>query len=67
MADQDLKDRNGRKFAVIRTLSNGTMDIFQYPQMSKKGSYNPKTNETREYPSMRLVGKGNLLAMLVKQ
>lgn len=65
MADQELKDRNGRKFATIRTLSDGTMEIRNYPGCQVKGKYNPKTNETRNYPAGQLVGKGNLLATLV--
>ena len=63
MADQELRDRNNRILGRIKLRSDGK---FEGRDASNrlKGVFNPKTNETRD-PNNRLVGKGNLLAVLI--
>lgn len=63
MADQILKDKQNKTIGRIRTLSDGRLEIRD-PQNLAKGTYNPKTNETRDRQN-RVVGKGNLLVTLL--
>ncbi|CAN5567111.1 hypothetical protein BH10CYA1_BH10CYA1_60050 [soil metagenome] len=58
-----LKDRNNHKLGEIRTESNGHQTVFSATN-HRLGSYDPKTNETRD-SNNRLVGKGNLLSSLL--
>lgn len=63
MADQELKDRNNKLIGKIKTRGDGKLEIrdaFDY----FKGTYDPKTNETRDRNS-KFVGKGNLLTTLL--
>ena len=63
MADQELRDKNNKLLAKIKTLSNGKLELRD--QHNKiKGTYNPKSNETRD-TNNHLVGKGNLLTTLL--
>ena len=64
MADQELRDRNNKLLAKIKTLSSGKLEIRD-PQKKLKGTFDPKTNETRLYPSNKLVAKGNVLSTLL--
>lgn len=63
MADQILKDKQNKTIGRIRTLSDGRLEIRD-PLNVAKGTYNPKTNETRDRLN-RVVGKGNLLVTLL--
>ena len=63
MSDQELRDKNNRLLARIKTLSNGKMEIRD-PSNRLKGTFDPKTNETRD-PNNRLVAKGNMLTTLL--
>lgn len=63
MADQVLRDRLNRIIGTIKTLSDGRLEIRD-PLNRPKGTYNPKTNETRDHLN-RVVGKGNLLTTLL--
>ena len=63
MADQEIKDGSSRLLGTIKTLSNGKMEIRDATSRFK-GTYDPTTNETRD-ASSRLVGTGNLLALLL--
>ena len=47
MADQVLKDKQGRKIAAISTASNGVQTIKD-AQGRKKGTYDPKSNTTKD-------------------
>ena len=63
MADQEIRDKNNKLLAKIKTLSNGKQEIRD-PSNKLKGTYDPKQNETRD-PSNRLVAKGNVLTTLM--
>lgn len=63
MADQEIRDRNNKLLARIKTLSNGKQEIRD-PNNKLKGTYDPKQNETRD-PNNRLVAKGNVLTTLM--
>lgn len=63
MPDQVLKDKSNRVLGKIKTLPNGKLELRDHTN-SPKGTYNPKTNETRD-KSNRVVGKGNLLTTLL--
>lgn len=58
-----LRDRTGKIIGKIYTLSNGKLEL-RSASNKKLGTYDPDTNQTRDY-SNRLIGKGNLLAMLL--
>ena len=64
MADQELRDRNGRLIGKIRL--SGSRYEGRDTSNRLKGTYDPKSNETRD-PNGRLVGKGDLLSSLVTQ
>jgi len=63
MADQVLKDKQGRTIGKISTSSNGVQTIKD-PSGRTKGTYDPKTNKTKDAQG-RLVGSGNLLTTLL--
>ena len=63
MADQELRDKSNRLIGKIKQLSNGKLE-GRDASNRLKGTYDPKTNETRD-PSNQLVGKGNMLSMLI--
>jgi len=63
MADQVLKDRTGKLIGRIKTRNDGKMEIFDRTG-KLKGSYYPKTNQTKDRNG-KLVGKGNLLTTLL--
>jgi hypothetical protein len=63
MAAQELRDSSNRLLGKITTLSNGKLELRNAASVLK-GTYDPKTNETRD-ASSRLVGKGNLLTTLL--
>ncbi len=64
MADQQIRDRNHRLLATIKTLSSGKQEMRD-PNFRLLGTYDPKTNETRD-ASFHLIAKGNTLASLLK-
>lgn len=63
MADQVLKDAQGRTIAKISTASNGIQTIKD-AQGRTKGTYDPKSNKTKDAQG-RSVGTGNLLTTLL--
>lgn len=63
MADQELRDRSNRLIGKIKQRSDGKME-GRDASNRLKGTYDPRTNETRD-ASNRVVGKGNLLATLI--
>lgn len=63
MPDQELRDKNNKLLARIKTLSNGKLEIRD-PNNKLKGTYDPKRNETRD-PNNKLVAKGNMLTTLL--
>jgi hypothetical protein len=63
MADQQIRDRNNRLVATIRTLSSGKQEIRD-PNTRLLGTFDLRSNETRD-SNNRLVAKGNALASLV--
>lgn len=60
---QELRDSNGRPIGTITTVANGKQE-GRDANGRLKGSYDPKTNHTRD-SNGRVVGKGNMLAALV--
>ena len=62
MADQILRNASGKQ--IGRITQAGRKLILRDPSGKRKGSFDPVTNETRD-TSGRLVGKGNLLSMLL--
>lgn len=65
MADVILRDRMNRRIGYIRTDSSGVQTIYDASNR-RKGTYDPKTNVTRDAMNRR-VGTGNLLTMLLDQ
>ena len=63
MSDQILKDRAGRLIGKIKIRNDGKMEIRDR-NGRLKGTYNPKTDQTRD-KNGKLVGKGNLLTTLL--
>ena len=63
MADQELRDKYNKLLGTIKTISNGKLELRD-ARNSLKGTYDPKTNETRDARNS-FVGKGNLLATLL--
>ncbi len=63
MADQELRDKNNKMLGKIKTLSNGKLELRD-PNNKLKGTYDPKSNETRD-PNNKLVAKGNMLTTLL--
>lgn len=63
MADQELRDSSNRLLGKIKKLSNGKFELRDSSNFLK-GTYDPKSNETRD-PGNKLVGRGNLLTTLL--
>ncbi len=63
MADEELRDRSNKLLGKIKTLSNGKLELRDASN-KLKGTYDPKTNQTRD-ASNKFVGKGNLLTTLL--
>lgn len=63
MSGQELRDKSGKLLGKINTLSSGKLEL-RNAAGALKGTYDPKTNETRR-SSGGLVGKGNLLTTLL--
>ncbi len=63
MADQVLKDKRGFTIGKISTDSRGIQTIKD-PRGFKKGTYDPKTNKTKDARGFS-VGTGNLLTTLL--
>jgi hypothetical protein len=60
---EDIRDRTGKLLGKIHTLSNGKLEL-RSASNKKLGTYYPDTNQTRDH-SNRLIGKGNLLTLLL--
>jgi hypothetical protein len=60
---QELRDKRGTLLGTIAQMSNGKLE-GRDPRGSLKGTYDPRSNETRDSRGS-LVGKGNMLAILV--
>ncbi|MGH7342044.1 MAG: hypothetical protein ACREKH_16255, partial [Candidatus Rokuibacteriota bacterium] len=63
VADQVLKDKRGFTIGKISTASNGVQTIRDEKGFTK-GTYDPKTNTTKDARGFT-VGRGNLLATLL--
>lgn len=63
MAGQELRDRGGRLLGTIRAMNGGRLEARD-AGAGLKGTYDPKTNETRDARG-QLVGTGNQLALLI--
>ncbi|MGH7146724.1 MAG: hypothetical protein ACREIJ_02330 [Nitrospiraceae bacterium] len=63
MADQELRDRSNRLIGKIKQFSNGKLE-GRDASNRLKGTYDPKTNETRD-ANNGFVGKGNMLSMMI--
>ena len=63
MSDQVLKDNSGRTIGRIVASSNGVLTLKD-PQGRTKGTYDPRTNKTKD-PAGRSIGTGNLLVTLL--
>lgn len=63
MADQVLKDNRGIPIGRISTASNGVQTIKD-PRGIPKGTYDPKTNKTKDARGIP-IGTGNLLTTLL--
>lgn len=65
MDKQILRDKHNRRIGVIETDSKGIQTI-RTPSNKKLGTYNPKTDQTRDTAN-HLIGKGNLLITLLNK
>ena len=63
MADQDLRDKNGNLLGKIKSLSNGKSELRD-KNGNLKGTYDPKSNETRD-KNGNIIARGNMLATLL--
>ena len=63
MADRELRDRHNKLLGKIKTKNNGKLELRD-SHNSLKGTYDPKTDQTRDNHN-KLVGKGNLLTTLL--
>jgi YD repeat-containing protein len=63
MATQELKDNQGHVLGRIQQV--GPIQEIRDAQGHLKGSFDTRSNETRDNQG-RLIGKGNLLATLLK-
>lgn len=63
MDKQVLRDSHNRQIRVIETDSKGIQTIRTMSN-KKLGTYNPKTDQTRDTAN-HLIGKGNLLVTLL--
>lgn len=62
-SNHELRDRNGRLIGRIREISGGKLE-GRDAGGRLKGTYDPRTNETRDATG-RLIAKGNLLSTLI--
>lgn len=60
--EQVLRDSNGRVFGRISTSADGVQSLRD-ARGAPQGTYDPKTNKTRDARGV-VVGDGNLLAAL---
>jgi hypothetical protein len=63
MTDQQIRDKNNRLMAVVKTMASGKQEIRD-PNNRLRGIFDFKLNETRD-PNNRLVAKGNVLSSLI--
>lgn len=63
MDKQVLRNNHNRQIGVIETDSKGIQTI-RTTSNKKLGTYNPKTDQTRDTAN-HLIGKGNLLITLL--
>lgn len=63
MATKVLRDRKGKTLGRIRERSGGFLDIFD-ASGKRLGYYDPKQDRTVDAKG-KVVGKGNLLTMLL--
>jgi hypothetical protein len=63
MVDKQIRDRNQKLLATIKTLSAGKQEIRD-ANLKLLGSFDPKSNQTRD-ANLRLVATGNALASLI--
>jgi hypothetical protein len=63
MADQELRDSNGRLLGRIKILFNGVLELRDRVG-NLMGTYDPKSNETRDKAG-KFVAKNNILASLL--
>jgi len=63
MTDKEFRDKTNRLLGKIKTLSNGKLELRDHTNQLK-GTYDPRTDQTRDHTNA-LIGKGNLLAMLL--
>lgn len=63
MDKQILRDKHNKRIGLIETDSRGVQTI-RTPSNKKLGTYNPKTDQTRDSTN-RLIGTGNLLMTLL--
>ncbi|OFY63262.1 MAG: hypothetical protein A3H98_07975 [Bacteroidetes bacterium RIFCSPLOWO2_02_FULL_36_8] len=64
MTEQILKDRHGKIIGRIKDdISRRNLEILNV-YGKRLGTYNPRTNETRDFRG-KIIGKGNLLTMLL--
>ena len=64
MTQQTIKDKNGIILGTIAVKFDGIHELRNHSG-TIKGTYNPKTNETRD-TSGRILAKGNILAGLLQ-
>lgn len=63
MGDQQIRDNLNRLLATIKTHPSGKQEILT-PLNKLLGTYDPKSNETRDTLN-RLIAKGNVLTSLI--
>lgn len=63
MADRELRDNRNQLLGTIKTLYDGKLELRD-SRNTFKGTYDPKTDETRDSRNS-FVGKGNLLTTLL--
>ena len=63
MNKRELRDASGRLLGIVRETISGKFEARD-TSGRLRGTYNSKTNETRD-PSGRLIGKGDLLSSLI--
>jgi len=63
MGDHELRDRHGRLLGKIKEQYNGKLE-GRDAHGRFKGTYDPNTDQTRDEHG-RLVGKGNMLSVLI--
>lgn len=63
MADQELRDKNNQFIGKIKARPDGKLELRDAGNFFK-GTYDPKTNETRNAGNF-FVCKGNMLVTLL--